>query len=243
MSLLVANGVTKQFDGLHALAGVDFTVGSEEVVGLVGPNGAGKTTLFNVLTRFLEHDGGTISFDGKETSKMRPEQLVGRGIARTFQHIRIFHNLTVAENVIVGPSFAGRRRADVVDEAISLVEFVGLGHMANALGERLSYGQQKLVSIARALATRPRLLMLDEPLSGLSHAVVAEMMDMIRKIRQQKKAVLIIDHNMEAITALADRVVVMGAGKVVFDGTPAAMLQSELVISAYMGRPIEKDEN
>jgi len=241
MSLLRAQGVMKKFGGLQALAGVDFSVGEEEVIGLVGPNGAGKSTMFNVLTRFIAHDSGTITFNGTDISKLRPEQIVAQGMARTFQHIRIFQNLTVTENVIVGLRFNGRSRRDIVEEATALVDFVGLSRMADSLGERLSYGQQKLVSIARALATHPKLLMLDEPLSGLSHAVVAEMIEMIRRIRQQKKAVLIIDHNMEAIAQLSDRVVVMGAGRVVFDGTPTAMLQSETVISAYIGRPIERN--
>jgi branched-chain amino acid transport system ATP-binding protein len=237
-ALLTVEGVSKSFGGLVAVRDIDLAVDEGEILGLIGPNGSGKTTLFNVITGVYRPDAGSIRLSGREIAGLPPAQLCKLGIARTFQHVRPFQNLTVLDNVAVGRIYgreAVRSRAQGEEEARELLEMVGLtdGHEARA-GSLTLLGRKRL-ELARALATRPRLLLLDELLAGLNASEVVAALDLIRRIRTGGVTIIMVEHLVKVLFGISDRVIVLNAGEKIADGPPESVMADEGVITAYLG--------
>jgi branched-chain amino acid transport system ATP-binding protein len=235
MTLLSARGLGKRFGGLQAVSNLDLAVAEGEVVSLIGPNGAGKTTVFNLLSGFLAPDTGAISFRGRSVLGLPPHAICALGLARTFQIVRPFPRLTVLDNVLVG---ALRRHADAAearDCARAVVERVGLGARAAATAAALTLAERKRVELARALATEPALLLLDEVMAGLNPTEIAAVVRLIGEIHGSGVSVLLIEHNMRAVMALSHRIVVLSFGERVAEGPPAAIASHPKVIEAYLG--------
>jgi branched-chain amino acid transport system ATP-binding protein len=235
MPLLEAVGLEKRFGGVQAVAGVSLTVGEGAIVGLIGPNGAGKTTLFQLLSGFVAPDRGTVRFAGRSTTGLRPHQLCHRGLARTFQIVKPFPGLTVLENVRVGALARARDFGEATARARRITEFVGLGAKAAVPGRALTLPDRKRLELARALATGPRLLLLDEVMAGLTPAETAQVVELCRQINGEGIAILLIEHVMRAVMALSHRVVVLSQGRVIAEGAPAAVAADPQVIEAYLG--------
>ncbi len=253
MSVLEARGVTKRFGGLTAVKDMDLTVEEGEVLGLIGPNGAGKTTFFNCLTGMETPTAGKVLLDGAPLPR-RPDLITHAGIARTFQYIRLFRNMTALENVVVGRhtrTKAGvlaavgrgpryhREERESEQMAQELLRFVGLSRVANELAKNLAYGDQRRLEIARALATEPRLLLLDEPTAGMNQRETAEAIDLVRAIQGRGVSVVLIEHDMRFVFGLCDRVVVLVQGEKLVEGSPEQVQSDERVIAAYLGKPAE----
>ena len=249
--LLAVQHLTKSFGSLIAVNDVSFMIHRGEVLGLIGPNGAGKTTVFNLITGFSKADRGDVFFGGQRITSLSPYRIAKGGIGRTFQNIRLFPQMSVSENVMLALKYdrgeslwaalvqskamkrEDRENAERADEYLRLV---GLIEKKNKVGDQLSYGQRKLLEIARALALKPELLLLDEPTAGLFPNMVNEMKNVIRKLRDSGKTILFIEHDMKTVMDIAERVVVLSYGKKIAEGTPGQIQQNEAVINAYLGR-------
>jgi branched-chain amino acid transport system ATP-binding protein len=250
MSLLGIHSLTKRFGGLVAVKNVSFDVEAGSIVGLIGPNGAGKTTVFNLITGIYQPDEGAINFQGKSVAGQPTHRIVAGGIARTFQTIRLFQNLSALDNVLAGrhcrmksgvlgamlryPSERREEKAALV-AALQALEFVRLRADAQNLAKNLSYGNQRLLELARALATKPQLVILDEPAGGMNEQETAALISLIRKVQEQGITVLLIEHDMSLVMRVCEKIVVLEYGSKIAEGTPQEIKSHEEVIRAYLG--------
>ncbi len=234
--LLEVRGVSKRFGGLTALSGVDFAVGAGEVVGIIGPNGAGKTTLFHLISGFYRPSGGEVRFDGRAIAGLRPHAVCRLGIARTFQLVQPFPTLTVLANAMIGAFTRVRRPAAARDAARRALAAVDLEAKAEHEARTLTLSERKRLEVARALATGPRLLLLDEVMAGLTAAEIGLTIELCRRLRGEGLTILVIEHVLRAMMALADRLVVLHHGEKIAEGTPAAIARDPRVVQAYLGR-------
>jgi branched-chain amino acid transport system ATP-binding protein len=233
--LLEVTGLRKRFGGLQAVDGVSFVVGPREIVGLIGPNGAGKTTLFHLVSGFLAPDEGDVRLGGVSTRGLRPHQVCRRGLARTFQIVKPFQALTVLENVRVGALARTRAFGTATRQAREILALVGLAERADQAARGLTLADRKRLELARALATEPRLLLLDEVMAGLTPHETERMIELCRAINRRGIAILLIEHVMRAVMALSERVVVLNQGQVIASGPPAAIAEDPRVVEAYLG--------
>jgi ABC-type branched-subunit amino acid transport system ATPase component len=254
--VLEVRGLVRRFEGIIALNEVDLVVPRSAIIGLIGPNGAGKTTFFNVVTGLMRPDGGTITFEGASIVGLRPNAIVGRGIARTFQSIRLFPHMTVLENVLVGehcrlratvpgivfrPPAVRAEEARARERARALLAFVGLGGKDDDTARNLPYGDQRRLEIARALATEPTLLLLDEPTAGMNPRETETLTELIGLLRRELAlSVLLIEHDMEVVMRISDRITVLDYGTRIAEGTPAEIQRHQRVIEAYLGTGYEQ---
>ena len=249
-TLLSVRDVTVRFGGLIANDSISIDVPASGIFAVIGPNGAGKTTLFNAISGFFAPTAGRITFDGVDITGLAQDRIAGRGLVRTYQLVQLFRNMTVAENVQVGfhlvtkggigsallrPRWMRAQEAQMKAETAQLLDFVGLGTKADTTADTLPYGQQRLLEVARALAAKPRLLLLDEPAAGLNTQETAALADTIRRIQARGVTVLLIEHDMSLVMQVAERIAVLDFGKKIAEGTPAEIRAHPEVIAAYLG--------
>lgn len=249
MNKLKVKKLTKSYGGIHAVQNCSFSVDSGTIVGLIGPNGAGKTTVFNLIGGFVRPDSGSIVLDGAEISNEKPHIISEMGIARTFQIIRLFPDMTLLDNVLVAfrnqkehfqhavfrLPYMKKEEKQNEERALELLEFVGLHAKRRELAKNLSYGQQKLLEIARALAAEPELLMLDEPAAGVNLTMLAKIKSLLLKLKERGKTILLVEHNMEFVMEMCDKVVVMDHGVEIAEGKPKDIQKNKKVLDAYLG--------
>jgi len=235
MTILEVKGLTKAFGGLVAVNDLTFEMEKGEILGIIGPNGAGKTTLFNLVTGFCRPDKGAVFFNGEDITGLRPHEVCKRGLARTFQITQAFQNLTVLDNVRIGAYSHMTSGKEATAEALRILEFVGLWEKSNELASVLPIGHRKTLELARAMATRPELILLDEVVAGLNSKEANAMIENIRVIQKQGVSVLLIEHVMKAIMSLSDRIVVLHYGEKIAEGKPEEISVNEKVIEAYLG--------
>ncbi|MFC1884610.1 ABC transporter ATP-binding protein [Thermodesulfobacteriota bacterium] len=238
MPILEGKGVTRYFGGLAALYDVDFSVEQGELLGLIGPNGAGKTTLFNVISAAIPSMSGLIRFKGEEITGLKPYKICRMGVARTFQIVKIFADMPALSNVILGSYFGmspGMSSKDAVREATELLEFVGLSALKAIPAKDLSLANQKRLEVARALATQPEVILLDEIMEGLNATEVERAMDLVKRIQSKGITVIMIEHVMQAIMNVCERIIVLHHGQKIADGTPKEIASSKKVIEVYLG--------
>lgn len=250
-NLLDVRELSLHFGGVKAVNDVSFSVARGEIVAIIGPNGAGKTTIFNLLTGIYSPLSGSMLFRGKALENFKPNKITKLGVARTFQNLRLFQNMTVVENVMAGrtcrmkggltaaalrtPAFK-RTESEALDAAAGFLEFVGLLDKANMIAKNLPYGEQRRLEIARALATGPSLLLLDEPTAGMNATESADLMALILKIRDGGASAILIEHDMKVVMSISDRVAVLDHGKKIAEGKPEEIQKNEAVIEAYLGK-------
>ncbi len=250
--LLEASRIMKSFGGLTAVHDIDFSLQAEEIASIIGPNGAGKTTFFNMISGYYIPDKGKIVFDGRDVTKLSPEKVAACGIARTFQNIRLFPDLMAVENVLVGMHLhlkagiggivfntRGARAEEqrAYDEAYSLMKYAGLEGKETELARSLSYGDQRRLEVARALAVKPKMLLLDEPTAGMNPRETDEMKEFILQLRDEKKVtILLIEHDMKVVMGISDRITVLNYGEKIAEGTPQEIKENPEVIRAYLGQ-------
>ncbi len=250
MALLEIDALSKRFGGLQAVRDVSFAVGKGTIKAVIGPNGAGKTTLFNLVSGFLAPDGGSIRLRGEPIEGRPPHRVAALGLSRTFQHIRLFGHMTALENVMVGRHvrscagflagmlhlpFTWREEAEIRERSLEVMDFVGIGALAGSEAGSLSYGQQRAVEVARALAGEPELLLLDEPAAGLNMRETADMARLIGRIRDRGVTVLIVEHDMSLVMGISDEVLVLSQGEKIADADPASVQKHPEVVRVYLG--------
>jgi len=238
MRILEGEGVRKNFGGLAAIAEVSFHINHREILGLIGPNGAGKTTLFNLISGSLVPTSGTIKFKGENITGMKPHQICKRGMARTFQLVKLFGNMTVLENTLLGSLFGtltGMRQSTALKESLELLEFVGLSGINGVLAKDLTIVNQKRLEVARALASKPELLLLDEFMAGLTPTEVSLAIELIKKIRNRGITVFMIEHVMKAMMSVSDRIIALHYGEKIAEGIPEEIATNPKVIEIYLG--------
>jgi branched-chain amino acid transport system ATP-binding protein len=229
-------GVTKRFGGIVANRGISFDVAPGELIGIIGPNGAGKSTLFEIITGFYRPDEGEVRLDGARLTGLSPDAVCRRGVARTFQTLRPFQGLTVVDNVMVGALTRTKDVRHARERARELIGRVGLTEKADAYARTLSTGQRKRLELARALATEPRVLLLDEVTGGVDQRTIPELVRLVRDLHADGLTLLVIEHNMRVITAVAQRIVALHLGEVIADGPPDAVARDRRVVEAYLGQ-------
>jgi branched-chain amino acid transport system ATP-binding protein len=250
VTLLSVQKLNKRFGGLQAVQDVSFDVREDTIKSLIGPNGAGKTTLFNLISGMLTPDSGSILFKGKRSNGLRPHQIAAQGMARTFQHIRLFPHMTAIENIMVGrhthsragfiPAmlslpFTRKEERIIRDRCFEIMEFLGIADLAESDATSLAYGQQRIVELGRALACEPKLLLLDEPAAGLNMRETVEMGKLIRKIKDKGITVLLVEHDMSLVMKISDEIIVLSYGQKIADDRPLAIQKHSEVIRVYLG--------
>lgn len=253
--ILEIDQISKNFGGIQALTDVSFSIEKGEILGLIGPNGAGKTTMFNMITAMYPPSEGQISFQGEKLTSLKPHQITKKGICRTFQNIRLFPEMTALENVMVGnhcrldsgvirsvfrTKFQKKEEEALREKAKQLLETVDLGEHIDTLAENLAYGQQRRLEIARAMASDPDLLLLDEPAAGMNEKETNELFELIQKIKSLGMTILLIEHDMPLVMRACDRIVVLNFGKKIAEGLPKEIQNNQEVVEAYLGK--EEDD-
>jgi len=235
MSLLEVRNVSKLFGGLAASSDVSFTIEKGEILGLIGPNGAGKTTLFNIVDGFYPPTKGQVLFKGQVISGLKPHQICKLGIARTFQVVKPLQRMSVLDNVIASAFLRAKNKAEAVKIAMETIQFTGLDEDRNVISRGLPLGKRKKLEIARALATQPELLLLDESFAGLNHSELNDSIEIIKNIKARGITIMIIEHHMKVIMSISDRIVVINYGQRIAEGTPQEIRNNPLVVEAYLG--------
>jgi len=239
LAFLEVIGLTKYFGGLAAVKDLTFHVDQGEILGLIGPNGSGKTTTFNLITGVYKPTSGTIKFKGERIDKLPPHKICKKGIARTHQIVAPFSNMTVLENVMTGLTYGrsgeGKSLKEIRDESVEIVNFVGLGKKTDVLAKNLTLAERKRLEVARALATKPELLLLDEAVAGLNPTETSAFLETIRKIRESGVTIIMVEHVMRCVMSLSDRIVVLNYGRKIAEGSPQEICQNKAVIEAYLG--------